>query len=581
MTNHSTLIGLDRWEQYRPVSKLTLEQFFEAIHLVKMSFPNATLRTMFELEMVIGCFSTCKMVGVFELAAGSARACLVYLEFSLVADVFREWGMNEGKQPKIFRFPGRFVCRMHEYLRSRRCEREDEGGFTFYELSSREAIIVCLGFVVMETLRERNRHWRLVRLHYVRNAPTAGASWMSVPESHRTSPSTTQFGLPERVGRPRRAPFSLFHLLASSAPDPDRESQSDRLFVSIRRYKPVPASDVSGDVTSIHGPTPLKWLSDVQAKGYQDVTPQRHSLICISPHGGQGKASQLWRETIEHAVRCIIHVQYTGPASSPTNAVEIARNVYSYRIRCPGPLSMVMRPEKVMRHSMLSKSPSLQLGDFPEHLTSQDIRDACDCSGRSSYTFTRAQDPASMALVQASTKTPFRVSSWVVIAAKCGAPGTKTQASRALYSSRRAAQDSVGRMPCLRPVMVIFPNCSALTKRSTVGVYGRVFGQTGGGFTDIVWRRDCATSHSIDVPLFPQPEVPRLFFSAVSEIDESAWTALGLEYRSLDHALVYQTARLRRFCSSASNLKESVHIPFPRYNVNGIAVLSTHDAPGN
>ncbi|KAJ7739511.1 hypothetical protein B0H16DRAFT_1465172 [Mycena metata] len=261
---------------------------------------------------------------------------------------------------------------------------------------------------------------------------------MSVPESHRTSPSTTQFGLPERVevskaavvhSRPRRAPFSLFHLLASSAPDPDRESQSDRLFVSIRRYKPVPASDVSGDVTSIHGPTPLKWLSDVQAKGYQDVTPQRHSLICISPHGGQGKASQLWRETIEHAARCIIHVQYTGPASSPTNAVDIARNVYSYRIRCPGPLSMVMRPEKVMRHSMLSKSPSLQLGDFPEHLTSQDIRDACDCSGRSSSTFTRAQDPASMALVQASTKTPFRVSSWVVIASKCGAPGTKTQAS--------------------------------------------------------------------------------------------------------------------------------------------------------
>ncbi|KAJ7739525.1 hypothetical protein B0H16DRAFT_1758689 [Mycena metata] len=113
--------------------------------------------------------------------------------------------------------------------------------------------------------------------------------------------------------RPRRAPFSLFHLLASSAPDPDRESQSDRLFVSIRRYKPVPASDVSGDVTSIHGPTPLKWLSDVQAKGYQDITPQRHSLICISPHGGQGKASQLWRETIEHAVRCIIHVQ-SAPA---------------------------------------------------------------------------------------------------------------------------------------------------------------------------------------------------------------------------------------------------------------------------
>ncbi|KAJ7030638.1 ATP-NAD kinase-like domain-containing protein [Mycena alexandri] len=87
---------------------------------------------------------------------------------------------------------------------------------------------------------------------------------------------------------------------------------------------------VSGDVTSIHGTTLLKWVSDVQAKAYKNITPRRRFLVCINPHGGQGKAKQLWKETVEpimKAAGCIVHVQYTGPASSPTNAVEIARNV--------------------------------------------------------------------------------------------------------------------------------------------------------------------------------------------------------------------------------------------------------------
>ncbi|KAJ7720941.1 ATP-NAD kinase-like domain-containing protein [Mycena metata] len=87
---------------------------------------------------------------------------------------------------------------------------------------------------------------------------------------------------------------------------------------------------VSGDVTSIHGTTLLKWVADAQAKSYKDLTPRRRFLVCINPHGGQGKAKQLWRETIEpimNAAGCDVHVQYTGPVSSPTNAAEIARNL--------------------------------------------------------------------------------------------------------------------------------------------------------------------------------------------------------------------------------------------------------------
>ncbi|KAJ7172102.1 ATP-NAD kinase-like domain-containing protein, partial [Mycena filopes] len=87
---------------------------------------------------------------------------------------------------------------------------------------------------------------------------------------------------------------------------------------------------VSGDVTTIQGTTLLRWVSDVQERAYKDITPRRRFLVLVNPHGGQGKGKQLWQETIEPimgAAGCIVHVQYTGPVSSPTNATEIARNV--------------------------------------------------------------------------------------------------------------------------------------------------------------------------------------------------------------------------------------------------------------
>ncbi|KAF8208079.1 ATP-NAD kinase-like domain-containing protein [Mycena galopus ATCC 62051] len=87
---------------------------------------------------------------------------------------------------------------------------------------------------------------------------------------------------------------------------------------------------VSGDVSPIQGTAIFKWVSDIQAKAYKDVTPRRRFLVVINPHGGQGKAKKLWKETIEpifSAAGCIVHVQYTGPVSSPTNAANIARNV--------------------------------------------------------------------------------------------------------------------------------------------------------------------------------------------------------------------------------------------------------------
>ncbi|KAJ6588185.1 ATP-NAD kinase-like domain-containing protein [Mycena capillaripes] len=87
---------------------------------------------------------------------------------------------------------------------------------------------------------------------------------------------------------------------------------------------------VSGDVSPVQSAAMFKWVSDIQAKAYKNISPRRRFLVIINPHGGQGKAKKLWKDTIEPifaAAGCIVHVQYTGPVSSPTNAANIARNI--------------------------------------------------------------------------------------------------------------------------------------------------------------------------------------------------------------------------------------------------------------
>ncbi|KAF7343327.1 DAGKc domain-containing protein [Mycena venus] len=87
---------------------------------------------------------------------------------------------------------------------------------------------------------------------------------------------------------------------------------------------------VFGDVTPIQGTEILRWVANIQMKAYKDITPKRRFLVLINPHSGQGKAKKIWKETVEPifaAAGCIVHVQHTGPVSSPTNAANIARNV--------------------------------------------------------------------------------------------------------------------------------------------------------------------------------------------------------------------------------------------------------------
>ncbi|KAJ7507087.1 ATP-NAD kinase-like domain-containing protein [Mycena galericulata] len=87
---------------------------------------------------------------------------------------------------------------------------------------------------------------------------------------------------------------------------------------------------LSGDVSSVQGTMLFRWVSEIQEKAYNGITPRRRFLVVINPHGGQGTAKKLWHETVEPilaAAGCTVHVQYTGPASSPNNAANIARNV--------------------------------------------------------------------------------------------------------------------------------------------------------------------------------------------------------------------------------------------------------------
>ncbi|KAF7329576.1 DAGKc domain-containing protein [Mycena kentingensis (nom. inval.)] len=101
-------------------------------------------------------------------------------------------------------------------------------------------------------------------------------------------------------------------------------------YLSARNKGRLELRQLSGDVTDAWGAALDRWVESVQALAYKGLTPGRRFLVLVNPHGGQGKAKAMWQETVEPifaAAGCVVDVQYTGPASSPTNASSIARNL--------------------------------------------------------------------------------------------------------------------------------------------------------------------------------------------------------------------------------------------------------------
>ncbi|KAK7042543.1 DAGKc domain-containing protein [Favolaschia claudopus] len=124
-------------------------------------------------------------------------------------------------------------------------------------------------------------------------------------------------------------PF-LYVLFAGVSFSPTGRSILEFSYLTSAASTTLQLRQVSSDVSAIQGTAMLSWVSEVQAKAYKGIAPRRRFLVVVNPHGGQGKAKKLWHETIEPifaAAGCIVHVQYTGPVSSPTNATNIARNV--------------------------------------------------------------------------------------------------------------------------------------------------------------------------------------------------------------------------------------------------------------
>ncbi|ORY92827.1 ATP-NAD kinase-like domain-containing protein [Leucosporidium creatinivorum] len=62
---------------------------------------------------------------------------------------------------------------------------------------------------------------------------------------------------------------------------------------------------------------------------FAGIEPHRRLLVFINPHGGQGKAQQIWENVapIFKAARCPVHLQHTGPAESPNNATTLASEI--------------------------------------------------------------------------------------------------------------------------------------------------------------------------------------------------------------------------------------------------------------
>ncbi|KAJ7630848.1 ATP-NAD kinase-like domain-containing protein [Roridomyces roridus] len=124
-------------------------------------------------------------------------------------------------------------------------------------------------------------------------------------------------------------PF-LHVLFAGVSFTPTGRSILDFSYLSSSTKGPFLLRQISTDVSSVPGSAILKWVSEIQRQAYRDISPRRRFLAVINPHGGQGLAKKLWEETIEpifNAAGCILTVRYTGPASSPDNATNIARTL--------------------------------------------------------------------------------------------------------------------------------------------------------------------------------------------------------------------------------------------------------------
>ncbi|CAK5265779.1 unnamed protein product [Mycena citricolor] len=96
------------------------------------------------------------------------------------------------------------------------------------------------------------------------------------------------------------------------------------------RTQSLQLQKLSGDVSNIAANLIRAWTADMHSRAYRDVLPCRRFLVMVNPHGGQGKAKNIWMDKVQPifaAAGCHVDLRYTGPASSPDNATRIAHDV--------------------------------------------------------------------------------------------------------------------------------------------------------------------------------------------------------------------------------------------------------------
>ncbi|KAM0791316.1 hypothetical protein ACM66B_005788 [Microbotryomycetes sp. NB124-2] len=74
---------------------------------------------------------------------------------------------------------------------------------------------------------------------------------------------------------------------------------------------------------------PLEWCTTLEQRAYQGTKPRRRLRVVINPHGGKGKAKDLWQKEIApvfKAAGCRVTIAYTGPPNSEQNARNYGRD---------------------------------------------------------------------------------------------------------------------------------------------------------------------------------------------------------------------------------------------------------------
>lgn len=136
--------------------------------------------------------------------------------------------------------------------------------------------------------------------------------------------------------------FPYLQVLSARSSRSSPDATTTRVSISALHTKgentPTTLWKLEGDVHEVghdreereQGSCRVDWFcQELMRRAYVGSKPGRRLRAIVNPHGGKGKAKELWTRTILpvlEAAGCTVTVDYTGPPDSPSNASNLGRS---------------------------------------------------------------------------------------------------------------------------------------------------------------------------------------------------------------------------------------------------------------